>query len=67
MNAQDPGPRKPIPLLLWALIGFVLVFGFIVLMRALNPPAAGIGPASPIIAVPTNPTPAPLPDVKPRP
>lgn len=65
MNDQAPRPRKPIPLLLWTLIGFVLVFGFMVLMRALNPPSAGMGPASPIIAVPTNPKPAPLPDVKP--
>ena len=35
------------------------------IMRALNPPSAGMGPASPIIAVPINPKPAPLPDVKP--
>lgn len=67
VNDQDQRPRKPIPLLLWALIGFALVFGFMVLMRTLNPPSAGMGPASPIIAVPTHPKSAPLPDVKPGP
>lgn len=44
MDDRDRPPRKPIPLILWVLIGFVLVLGFMFAMRALNPPSAGMGP-----------------------
>lgn len=51
--SQDDRPRRPIPLILWALIGFVLVLGFLFIVRAANPPAAGIAPPSPGYVVPT--------------
>ncbi|CAN7435110.1 hypothetical protein LJR164_002803 [Phenylobacterium sp. LjRoot164] len=58
-------PRKPIPLFLWALIGFLVVLGFMFAMRALNPPGAGMGGTSPDIVLPDAPQPAPLPDARP--
>ena len=51
---QDDRPRKPIPLILWALIGFVLVLGFLFILRAANPPGAGMTPASPGNDVPAS-------------
>ena len=42
MSDLDPRPKKPIPLLLWALLGFVLVLGFMFTLRVLNPAAAGV-------------------------
>ena len=65
--SDDPPPprRKPIPLFLWALIGFLLVLGFMFAMRALNPPSLGSGVRAPDIVLPDNPRPAPLPDVRP--
>lgn len=48
----EPEPQKPIPLLIWAALGFVLVLGFIVLLRALNPPGVGRTPPTPDIVAP---------------
>lgn len=42
MSDPDPRPKRPIPLLLWALLGFVVVLGFMFTLRVLNPPAAGV-------------------------
>lgn len=53
---QDDRPRKPIPLILWALIGFVLVLGFLFIMRAANSPGAEVAPPSPGYNVPANPS-----------
>jgi hypothetical protein len=62
MNDQDPRPRRPIPLLLWALLGFVVVLVFMFTMRALNPPSAGMGPPQPDVILP-----APAPNAGPTP
>ena len=62
MDDRERPPRKPIPLILWALIGFLLVIGFMFALRAMNAPAAGVGPS---LSVPANPPVAPLPDAKP--
>ncbi|MDP3746966.1 MAG: hypothetical protein Q8Q88_07940 [Phenylobacterium sp.] len=64
---DDEGPResKPIPLIIWVVLGFLVVLGFMVALRAVNPPGAGMGPPTPDVIVPTAPKPAPLPDVKP--
>ena len=68
MSNQDPRPRRPIPLLLWALLGVVVVLGFMITMRALNPPSAGMGPPQPDVILPESPAPpAPLPDASPAP
>ena len=37
----DPPPRRPIPLLLWAVLGFFRVLAFLFALRELNP--AGLG------------------------
>jgi len=37
----DPPPRRPIPLLLWAVLGFFLILAFLFALRELNP--AGLG------------------------
>ena len=50
----DRPPRKPIPLLLWVLIGFFVVLGFLFLMRTLNPPGAGMGPPTPDLVAPKS-------------
>lgn len=34
--------RKPIPLLLWFVIGLGLVFGFMAILRFFNPPGLGV-------------------------
>ena len=47
-----PPRRKPIPLFLWAVIGFLLVLGFMFAMRALNPPPLGISAPAPLLEVP---------------
>lgn len=47
-------PRKPIPLVLWALIGFVVVLAFLFFMRAMNPPSAGMSPPTPDIVAPKS-------------
>ena len=54
--SRDERPRKPIPLLLWALIGFVLVLGFLFILRAMNTPSAGFAPPTPDIAAPATPS-----------
>lgn len=60
-----PPRRKPIPLFFWAVIGFLLVLGFMFAMRALNPPSAGMSAPAPDLVLPDNPKPAPLPDARP--
>ena len=66
MSNQDPRPRKPIPLLLWALLGFVVVLGFMFTLRVLKPPSAGVAQPQGYVIVPDQAAPAaPLPDVKP--
>lgn len=65
-NDDLPPPRrKPIPLFLWAVIGFLLVLGFMFALRALNPPSMGASVPAPDIALPATPKPAPLPDARP--
>lgn len=49
-------------MLLWALLGFVVVLGFMFTMRALNPPSAGMGPPQPDVILP-----APAPAAGPTP
>lgn len=61
----EPKPQKPIPLLIWAALGFVLVLGFMVLLRALNPPGVGGGPAVPDVVVPDAPKTPSIPNVEP--
>ncbi len=58
MSDLDPRPKKPIPLLLWALLGFVLVLGFMYTLRALSPQAAGLAMPQGYVIVPDA-TPAP--------
>lgn len=41
MDEDQPPPRRPIPLLIWAALGFFLVLGFLFVMRELNPPGLG--------------------------
>ncbi|MBB3889411.1 hypothetical protein GGQ61_000108 [Phenylobacterium haematophilum] len=67
MSDDDPPPprRKPIPLFLWAVIGFLLVLGFMFAMRALNPTSLGTRVPAPDIALPAAAKPAPLPDARP--
>ena len=66
MSNQYPRPRKPIPLLLWALLGFVVVLGFMFTLRVLNPPSAGMAPPQGYVIVPDQTVPkAPTPDAKP--
>lgn len=52
MSDLDPRPKKPIPLLLWALLGFVLVLGFMFTLRVLNPPGAGVAMPQGYVIVP---------------
>lgn len=60
-NDDLPPPRrKPIPLFLWAVIGFLLVLGFMFAMRALNPPTAGVSIQPPDIVLPDASQPAPV-------
>ncbi|WP_293403140.1 hypothetical protein [Phenylobacterium sp.] len=54
-----PPRRKPIPLFLWAVIGFLLVLGFMFAMRALNPPSMGMSAPPPDITTPAAPRPSP--------
>ncbi len=57
MSDRDPRPRRPIPLLLWALLGFVVVLGFMFTLRVLNPPGAGVMPQGYVIAPDAKPAP----------
>ncbi len=57
MSDPDPRPRRPIPLLLWALLGFVVVLGFMFTLRVLNPPGAGVMPQGYVIAPDAKPAP----------
>jgi hypothetical protein len=41
MDEDQPPPRRPIPLTLWALLGFLLVLGFLFAMRELKAPGLG--------------------------
>ncbi|WP_255352723.1 MULTISPECIES: hypothetical protein [unclassified Phenylobacterium] len=43
MSDDEPPPprRKPIPLFLWTIIGFLVAIAFMFTMRALNPPGIG--------------------------
>lgn len=61
----EPRPQKPIPLLIWVALGFVLVLGFMLLLRALNPPGVGRGPARPDVVAPAAPKTPSIPDVEP--
>jgi hypothetical protein len=54
-DPREPRPSKPIPLLIWAALGFVLVLGFMVILRVLNPPDIGRAPPTPDIVVPAAP------------
>ena len=38
---DDRKPRRPIPLLLWAVLGFALVLGFLFLLRRIAPDGLG--------------------------
>jgi len=57
--SKDERPHKPIPLVLWAIIGFVLVLGFMFALRAVNQHSAGIEPPMTEVAIPNAPEPAP--------
>lgn len=41
MDEDQPPPRRPIPLVLWALLGFLLVLAFLFAMRELSPSGLG--------------------------
>lgn len=58
MSDQDPRPKRPIPLLLWALLGFVVVLGFMFTLRVLNPPSAGVALPQGYVIVPDQTAPA---------
>ena len=60
-----PPRRKPIPLFLWAVIGFLLVLGFMFAMRALSPHAEGVSAPAPDLVLPNSAKPAPSPDASP--
>ena len=64
-DPREPRPSKPIPLLIWAALGFVLVLGFMVLLRALNPPDIGRTPPTPDIVAPGAPKTPDVSDVLP--
>lgn len=49
---DDPPPRRPIPLLIWAGLGFVAVIVFAMVLRAMNPAGVGVTPPMPDIVVP---------------
>lgn len=53
----EPPPRKPIPLIIWAGLGFLAVLAFGFLLRALNPPELGRTPPTPDIVAPAAPQP----------
>ena len=52
MSDEGPRDRKPIPLLLWTVLGFVLVMIFMFLLRGANPPGVGVGPPTPAVIAP---------------
>ena len=58
MSNQDSRPGKPISLLFWALLGFVVVFGFMFTLRVLNPPSAGMALPRGYVIVPDQSVPA---------
>lgn len=60
-----PPRRKPIPLFLWAVIGFLLVLGFMFAMRALSPHAEGVSAPAPNLVLPDSAKPASSPDARP--
>ena len=60
-----PPRRKPIPLFLWAVIGFLLVLGFMFAMRALSPHAEGVSAPASDLVLPDSAKPAQSPDVRP--
>lgn len=49
MSDPDPRPKRPIPLLLWALLGFVVVLGFMFTLKALKPQPDVVAPQGYII------------------
>lgn len=40
-DPAEPPPSKPIPLLIWAALGFAAVLGFAMLLRAFSHPGIG--------------------------
>ena len=62
---MPPPRRKPSPLFLWAVIGFLLVLGFMFAMRALSPHAEGVSAPAPDLVLPNRAKPAPSPDASP--
>jgi hypothetical protein len=55
----DKPPRKPIPIIIWVGLGFVVMLLFLFALRTLNPPSPGMGPAMPDVVVPKGSTAAP--------
>jgi hypothetical protein len=65
MSDPSEPPPKPIPLIVWAALGFVAVLAFALILRALNPADIGRAPATPDIVVPNAPKTAPIPEIEP--
>lgn len=64
-DLPPPRRKKPVPLILWVMLGFVVMLGFMLALKALNPQELGKTPPIPDVVVPINPKPVSLPDVKP--
>ena len=62
---MPPPRRKPIPLFLWAVIGFLLVLGCLFAARGLSPQAEGVSAPAPDLVLPDSAKPASSPDARP--
>ncbi len=47
-----PPPEKPIPTMIWVMLGIVVVLGFVVLLKLFSPSGVGKGPATPDVVAP---------------
>lgn len=49
MSEGEPPGRRPIPPLIWAALALIVVAAFLLALRLLNPPGAGVGRPTPSI------------------